>query len=95
VTERQLMRLFSRCGPITSCWIARDARNQAPLGYGYVVYDAAADPEAHLRALRTLDGTMVLHQPISVRLSSRSFEDKGGPAAAAGIAAGGGVTQPS
>jgi len=96
VTERQLMHLFSRCGPIVSCWIARDARNQAPLGYGYVVYDAAADPQAHLRALNTLDGSMVLHQPITVRLSSRSFEDKAAPSAAGAAAPGAGdVGQPS
>jgi hypothetical protein len=33
-TERALMALFSRAGPIDSLWIARDPRNRLSLGYG-------------------------------------------------------------
>jgi hypothetical protein len=73
VTERALMALFSRCGPIDSLWIARDPRNQASLGYGYVVY-SASDQHAHARAARNLDGARMEGQTMRVRLSDRDFE---------------------
>ncbi|KIY95415.1 hypothetical protein MNEG_12548 [Monoraphidium neglectum] len=87
VTERALMALFSRCGPIDSLWIARDPRNQVSLGYGYVVY-SASDPLAHVRAARSLDGAKLDRQAVRVRPSDRDFGSRGpqGPAAAAAAA---------
>lgn len=73
VSERQLVQIFAKCGKVLSCWVCKDARNQASLGYGYVVYDAAADADAHWRAQHTLDGAWVLDQPIIVRQSTRTF----------------------
>lgn len=73
VTERALMALFSRCGPIDSLWIARDPRNQLSLGYGYVVY-SSSDPSAHVRAARSLDGASLERQAVRVRLSDRDFD---------------------
>lgn len=67
------MALFSRCGPIDSLWIARDPRNQASLGFGYVVYHSS-DPMAHLRAVRSLNGAELERQAVSVRLSDRDFD---------------------
>jgi hypothetical protein len=73
-TERALMALFSRAGPISSCWIARNPNSQLSLGYGYVVYDSEADPLAHVRAARSLDGAPLERQPVKVRLSERDFD---------------------
>ncbi|GBF90180.1 hypothetical protein Rsub_03313 [Raphidocelis subcapitata] len=73
VTERALMALFSRAGPIDSLWIARDPRSQASLSYGYVVY-CATDQAAHLRAARSLDGAVLERSAVRVRLSDRDFD---------------------
>ncbi|WIA09017.1 hypothetical protein OEZ85_008431 [Tetradesmus obliquus] len=73
VGERALVELFSRCGRIDSLWIARNAANQASLGYGFVVFDASSGQQATERAERELNGLLLQQQRICVRVSTRSF----------------------
>eukprot|EP00879_Flechtneria_rotunda_P008168 GHRR01008557.1.p1 GENE.GHRR01008557.1~~GHRR01008557.1.p1 ORF type:complete len:301 (+),score=87.97 GHRR01008557.1:272-1174(+) len=72
-TERVLVRLFSRCGRIDRLWIARNASNQASLGYGFVVFEPCSGSQAVLRAQQELDGICLQQQRICVRVSTRSF----------------------
>jgi RNA recognition motif-containing protein len=73
VGERALVELFSRCGRIDSLWIARNAANQASLGYGFVVFDARSGQQATERAEREVNGLMLQQHRICVRVSTRSF----------------------
>jgi RNA recognition motif-containing protein len=73
VSERALVELFSRCGPIEKLWIARNASNQASLGYGFVVFSACSSQQAIQRAEKELNGKSLQQHPICVRVSTRSF----------------------
>lgn len=73
VNERTLVELFSRCGRIDRLWIARNAANQASLGYGFVVFDTCGGSQAAKLAEQQLDGTSLQQQSICVRVSTRSF----------------------
>eukprot|EP00878_Enallax_costatus_P018668 GHUV01019663.1.p1 GENE.GHUV01019663.1~~GHUV01019663.1.p1 ORF type:complete len:312 (-),score=90.32 GHUV01019663.1:669-1604(-) len=73
VDERALVELFSPCGRIDKLWIARNAANQASLGYGFVVFDASSGHQAAQCAERLLDGTTLQQQHICVRVSTRDF----------------------
>lgn len=73
VDERALVKLFSPCGSIDKLWVARNAANQASLGYGFVVFDSSSGSQAAQLAERDLHGTYVQQQRICVRVSTRNF----------------------
>ncbi|KIZ04835.1 Polyadenylate-binding protein 2, partial [Monoraphidium neglectum] len=91
-TEASLFELFSQVGPVASIRVCRDAVTRRSLGYAYVNYNSALDPQAAERALETLNYHPVAGRPIRIMWSHRD------PAfrkvrhwAAAGGAAGRGV----
>ena len=79
VTEQQLYELFAQVGPVASVRVCRDAVTRRSLGYAYVNYNAALDPQAATAALDTLNYTTMLTRPIRIMWSHRdpSFRKSG------------------
>jgi len=70
-TEASLYELFSQVGPVASIRVCRDAVTRRSLGYAYVNYNSALDPNAAERALETLNYTTVSGKPIRIMWSHR------------------------
>lgn len=70
-TEASLYELFSQVGPVASIRVCRDAVTRRSLGYAYVNYNSALDPQAAERALEALNYTPVNGKPIRIMWSHR------------------------
>ncbi|KAI8472972.1 MAG: polyadenylate-binding protein 4 [Monoraphidium minutum] len=70
-TEASLFELFSQVGPVASIRVCRDAVTRRSLGYAYVNYNSALDPQAAERALETLNYHVVSGRPIRIMWSHR------------------------
>jgi len=70
-TEASLYELFSQVGPVASIRVCRDAVTRRSLGYAYVNYNSALDPQAAERALDALNYTEVNGKPIRIMWSHR------------------------
>ncbi|GBF93221.1 hypothetical protein Rsub_05953 [Raphidocelis subcapitata] len=70
-TEASLFELFSQVGPVASIRVCRDAVTRRSLGYAYVNYNSALDPQAAERALETLNYHPVSGRPIRIMWSHR------------------------
>jgi polyadenylate-binding protein len=70
-TEASLYELFSQVGPVASIRVCRDAVTRRSLGYAYVNYNSALDPQAAERALEALNYTTVNGKPIRIMWSHR------------------------
>eukprot|EP00198_Chlamydomonas_reinhardtii_P000336 XP_001689671.1 polyadenylate-binding protein RB47 [Chlamydomonas reinhardtii] len=71
VTEAQLFELFSSVGPVASIRVCRDAVTRRSLGYAYVNYNSALDPQAADRAMETLNYHVVNGKPMRIMWSHR------------------------
>lgn len=71
VTEQQLFELFSQCGPVASIRVCRDAVTRRSLGYAYVNYNSAVDPEAAERALENMNYQALNGRPMRIMWSHR------------------------
>ncbi|KAL3156561.1 hypothetical protein ABBQ38_000851 [Trebouxia sp. C0009 RCD-2024] len=71
VTEQQLFELFSQCGPVASIRVCRDAVTRRSLGYAYVNYNSAVDPEAAERALDNMNYQPLNGRPMRIMWSHR------------------------
>lgn len=71
VTEQQLYELFSSIGPVASIRVCRDAVTRRSLGYAYVNYNSALDPQAADRALEALNYHVLAGKPIRIMWSHR------------------------
>ncbi|KIY98360.1 hypothetical protein MNEG_9600 [Monoraphidium neglectum] len=70
-TEASLFELFSQVGPVASIRVCRDAVTRRSLGYAYVNYNSALDPQAAERALEALNYHPVNGRPIRIMWSHR------------------------
>ncbi|GAX85061.1 hypothetical protein CEUSTIGMA_g12481.t1 [Chlamydomonas eustigma] len=71
VAEAQLFELFTQIGPVQSVRVCRDAVTRRSLGYAYVNYNGALDPQAAARALEALNFTPLNGKPIRIMWSLR------------------------
>jgi polyadenylate-binding protein len=71
VTENQLFELFNQIGPVASVRVCRDAVTRRSLGYAYVNYNTALDPQAAQRALDELNYSPLNEKPIRIMWSHR------------------------
>ncbi|KAG2496116.1 hypothetical protein HYH03_005719 [Edaphochlamys debaryana] len=71
VTEAQLFELFSSVGPVASIRVCRDAVTRRSLGYAYVNYNSALDPQAADRAMETLNYHVLNGKPMRIMWSHR------------------------
>ncbi|GIL91120.1 hypothetical protein Vretimale_9567 [Volvox reticuliferus] len=71
VTEAQLFELFSSVGPVASIRVCRDAVTRRSLGYAYVNYNSALDPQAAERAMETLNYHVLNGKPMRIMWSHR------------------------
>eukprot|EP00803_Ostreobium_quekettii_P009478 evm.model.scf_3314.1 EVM.evm.TU.scf_3314.1 scf_3314:5810-14064(+) len=68
VDEGLLYHLFSRVGPVASIRVCRDSVTRRSLGYAYVNYNTALDPQA---AQENLNYTAVKGRPIRIMKAQR------------------------
>ncbi|CAD7702498.1 unnamed protein product [Ostreobium quekettii] len=71
VDEGLLYHLFSRVGPVASIRVCRDAVTRRSLGYAYVNYNTALDPQAAQKAQENLNYTPVKGKPIRIMKAQR------------------------
>eukprot|EP00250_Pteridium_aquilinum_P008845 c18253_g1_i1 orf=370-2313(+) len=71
VAEAQLYDLFSQVGPVASIRVCRDSVTRRSLGYAYVNYNASADETAAVRALESLNFTLLNGKAIRIMWSHR------------------------
>jgi len=68
LTEQELRSFCAGCGTIESIEIITNRRTGEPLGYGFVVL---ATDEEGLRAIETLNGTMLKGKAVTVSKANR------------------------
>lgn len=71
VDEGLLYHLFSRVGPVASIRVCRDSVTRRSLGYAYVNYNTALDPQAAQKAQENLNYTPVKGRPIRIMKAQR------------------------
>ncbi|GFR39651.1 hypothetical protein Agub_g117 [Astrephomene gubernaculifera] len=71
VTEAQLFEMFSSVGPVASIRVCRDAVTRRSLGYAYVNYNSALDPQAADRAMENLNYAVLNGKPMRIMWSHR------------------------
>ncbi|GMH38270.1 hypothetical protein BSKO_06154 [Bryopsis sp. KO-2023] len=71
VDEGILYHLFSRVGPVASIRVCRDSVTRRSLGYAYVNFNTALDPNAAAKAIDALNYTFVKGKPIRIMRAMR------------------------
>lgn len=71
VDEGLLYHLFSQIGPVASIRVCRDSVTRRSLGYAYVNFNTALDPQAAAKAMEVLNYTPVKNKPIRIMKAMR------------------------